>query len=193
MMSTMEEISLRFPLVFKKMVGHLDDKTLTTFKEAGRITNNVLVSERFYWIRIIQKNYPLIGNFEETWRKVVYRTPAGLVKEFALTVDRFPMFIKNQCGNDTLLPIEFVQKVLRYWHPMAIGAVCGSETLCFQLMEKLGGKQVWRKFLGIPLHLAAEDSDVVRRVMAKIVRFINVKIAATYIPNHSEIEVRFYN
>ena len=113
MMSTMEEISLRFPLVFKKMVGHLDDKTLTTFKEAGRITNNVLVSERFYWIRIIQKNYPLIGNFEETWRKVVYRTPAGLVKEFALTVDRFPMFIKNQCGNDTLSPIEFVQKVQR--------------------------------------------------------------------------------
>ena len=95
----MEEISLRFPLVFKKMIGHLDDKTLTTFKEAGRITNNVLVSERSYWIRIIQKNYPLIGNFEEDWRKVVYRTPAGLVKEFALTVHRFPLFMKNKCGN----------------------------------------------------------------------------------------------
>ena len=187
----MEEISLRFPLVFKKMVGHLDDKTLTTFKEAGRITNNVLVTERFYWIRIIQKNYPLIGNFEEDWRKVVNRTPAGLVKEFALTVHRFPLFIKNQYGNVTLLPIEFVQKVLRYCHPMEIGALCGSENLCFQMMEKLGGKQVWMKFLGIPLHLAAEDSDVVRRVMAKFVRFINVKIESVYIPNHSELVISY--
>ena len=74
---------------------------------------------------------------------------------------------------------------------MFIGALCGSENLCFQMMEKLGGKQVWMKFLGIPLHLAAEDSDVVRRVMAKFVRFINVKIAATYIPNHSEIVISY--
>lgn len=193
MMSAMEEISLRFPLVFKKMVSHLDDKTLTTFKEAGRITNNVLVNERFYWIRIIQKNSPLIGNFEEDWRKVVYRTPVGLVKEFAVTVARFPMVIKNQCGNDTLLPIEFVQKVQKYWHPMEIGALCGSENLFFHMMEKIGGMQVWRKFLGIPLHLAAEDFHVLRRVMAKFVRFIDVKIESVYIPNHSEIEVIFYN
>ena len=193
MMSTMEEMSLRFPLVIKKMCNHLDAKSLITFKEAGRITNNLLVTERFYWIRIIKENHCLFGNFEEEWKKVVNRTPVGLVKEFALTVARFPMIIKNQCGNDTLLPIEFVQKVQKYWHPMEIGALCGSENLFFHMMEKLGGMQVWRKFLGIPLHLAAEDFHVLRRVMAKFVRFIDVKIESVYIPNHSEIEVIFYN
>ena len=36
-----------------------------------------------------------------------------------------------------LLPLEFTQKVQRHWHRMAIGAVCGSENLCFHMMEKL--------------------------------------------------------
>ena len=76
---------------------------------------------------------------------------------------------------------------------MAIGALCGSENLCFQMMKKTGGMQKWKEFLGIPRHLVAEDSDIVRRVIAKFIRFINVKIAAVYIPYHSELEVMFYN
>ena len=55
--------------------------------------NHNVVNERFYWISILKKNNSLIGNFEGDWRKVVNRTPVGLVKEFALTVDRFPMFM----------------------------------------------------------------------------------------------------
>ena len=162
-------------------------------KEAGKITNNLLVTERFYWIRIIKENNCLFGSYEEAWKKVVNRTPTGMVKELALTVNRFPVFMKNYCGNNTLLPLEFTKKVQNYWHPMAIGALCGSENLCLHFMKKLGGINKWKKFLGMPLHLAAEDLDVVRRVMARFVRFINVKIETIYIPNHSEIEVIFYN
>ena len=92
-MSTIEEISLRFPLVFKKMVSHLDDKTLTTFKEAGRITNNVLVSERFYWIRIIQRYNCLIEELQEVWKKVVRKTPVEIIKELAIAVHQFPKTI----------------------------------------------------------------------------------------------------
>ena len=61
----------------------------------GQVNHNV-INVRFYWIRIIKKNNSLIGNFEGDWHKVVNRTPVGKVKELALTVYGFPLFIKNQ-------------------------------------------------------------------------------------------------
>ena len=193
MKSTIEIMSQRFPLVIKNMMNYIDDNSLVTFKKAGRNNRNYLLFSRFYWIRIIQSNNRLFGNFQEEWRKVVIRTPVGIVRELALTLHEFPLFMKRKCGNDTLASIDLVLKIVRHWHPMVVGAICGSEFLCNHIMQKTGGKGAWMQFIGKPLQLAAStsDLDVVRLVMARWVRFIDVKIASTYIPNYSKIVISY--
>ena len=89
----MDELCQRFPLMVQKIMNHVDNETLINFKEAGRNNATFLEKERFYWIRIIKKNNSLTGNFEGDWRKVVIRTPVGMVKELALTVHGFPLFM----------------------------------------------------------------------------------------------------
>ena len=195
MKSTIEIMSQRFPLVIKNVMNYVDDNSLVTFKKAGRNNNHYLLFSRFYWIRIILRNNQLFGKFQEDWRKVVNQTPLGIVRELALALHEFKLFIKIRCGNDTLAPIKLVLKISREWHPIFIGAASGSENLCMHVMEKTGGKNRWMKFTGLPLHDAAStsDLDVVRLVMARFVRIIDLKIGAIYIPNHSEMEVIFYN
>ena len=87
---TMEVLYQRFPLVAQKVMNHVDDETLINFKEAGRNNAAFLETERFYWIRIIQRYTCLIWELDEVWRKVVRKTPIEIIKELAVALYQFP-------------------------------------------------------------------------------------------------------
>jgi ankyrin repeat protein len=150
----MEEVCQRFPLIAQKILNHVDNETFINFKKVSRNNADFLKTERFYWIRIIQRYNCLFEELHEVWKKVVSKTPVVIVKELAIAVHQFPLtlskkFQKNetqcvcdgaQCAcNETILsPLDFTQNFERQWHPLFIGATSGSTNLCNHIVKKAG-------------------------------------------------------
>ena len=143
----MDELCQRFPLMVQKILNHVDNETLINFKEAGRNNSAFMENERFYWIRIIQRYNCLIGELQEVWMKVVRKSPKEIIKELAVTVHQFPKTIfknlksKYMPGRTIVSPLEFVQKLEKQWHPLFIGAACGSVNLCNHIIQKTDIKE----------------------------------------------------
>ena len=143
----MEEVCQIFPLIAQKILNHVDNETLINFKKVSRNNADFLERERFYWIRIIQRYNCLFGEFHEVWKKVVSKTPVGIVKELAVAVYQFPLTLskklhknETQCAcNETILsPLDFTQNFEKQWHPLFIGATSGSTNLCNHIIQKAG-------------------------------------------------------
>ena len=103
----MEELCQRFPLIAQKILNHVDNETLTNFKEIGRNIDDFLGKERFFWLRIIQRYNCLIGELREVWNEVVRKTPVEIIKEFAFAVHQFPQTMFRELENDSLSDIQF--------------------------------------------------------------------------------------
>ena len=126
----------------QKILNNVDDKTLINFKEAGRDNAAFLEKERFYWIRIIKRYNWLIGELQEVWRKVVRKTPLEIIKELAVSVYQFPQTIfRNLKCDRPITPLDFAQKLEKQWHPLFIGAACGSVNLCNHIIQKSDVKE----------------------------------------------------
>ena len=141
----MEVLCQRFPLMALKILNHVDDQTLINFKEAGRTNADFLGQERFYWLRIIQRYNYLIGELQEVWKQVVRKTPVEIIKELAVAVHQFPkiVFRKHKAeivSDEQISNMGFVQKIEKQWHPLFIGATCGSVNLCYHIIQKVGLK-----------------------------------------------------
>ena len=130
----------------QKIMNHVDDQTLSNFKEAGRISALFLGQERFYWLRIIQRYNHLIGELQEVWKQVVRKTPIEIIKELAAAVHQFPKiaFRKHKAeilSDEQISSMGFVQEIEKQWHPLFIGATCGSVNLCYHIIQKVGLKK----------------------------------------------------
>ena len=156
---TMEEVCQRFPLIAKKILNHIDNETFINFKKVSRNNADFLKKERFYWIRIIRRYNCLFGELHEVWKKVVSKTPVGIIKELAVTVCQFPPKLSKrynhmcacmqyqvgqyrQCVcSETISfvsPLDHVQAIEKQWHPLFIGATSGSTNLCNHIIKKVG-------------------------------------------------------
>ena len=156
----------------KNILNLVEDETLVNFKEASRINNFFLENERFYWIRIINHYNCLIEELQEIWREVVSRTPTELIKELAVAVFLFPIIMKIRYQNQTLSPLEFIQKIgIRHWHPLMIVMICGcTPDLCNHVIQRTGFNRphlLWQIYAA--------------------------KISLRYIPNHSSIDIVYYD
>ena len=185
--STMEELCQRFPSIAQKIMNDVDNETLINFKEASKITDYFLEKERFYWIRIIQRYNCLIGEFQDVWKKVVKKTPVEIIKELAVAIHQFPQTMFRAVALDKFPQtmfrfrgfrkraisgnLDYVQSIEKYWHPLFIGAACGSVNLCNHIIQKAcvtDPKLSWGKIT--PLVFAAkilEDVNVFKFLLKK--------------------------
>ena len=90
--------------------------------------------------------------------------------------DQFSQAMPRKCKKPTgltalLTPLDFVQKLEKQWHPLFIGAACGTVNLCNHIIQKTGAKEPWLKSGRTPLHLAAmnDNLEVVRFSMVNFV------------------------
>ena len=155
----MEELCQRFPSIAQKIMNDVDDKTLINLKESSKITHYFLEKERFYWIRLIQRYNCLIGELRDVWEKVVKKTPAEIIKELAVAVHLFPQTMFRAVALDkfpqtmfrfsfryklrirtisgeSISNLDYVQSIEKNWHPLFIGAACGSVNLCNHIIQK---------------------------------------------------------
>ena len=87
--SSMEDLGRRFPLISQIILNNVDDKSLTNFRKASRENSNFLDNERFYWIRNIKKYSSNLEEFQESWKKVINKTPVDFLKNLATDVQSF--------------------------------------------------------------------------------------------------------
>ena len=168
----LEDICRRFPLVGKKICNNLDDESLVNFREADRNIHWFLEQERFFWVRNIRAYHSIMGDHQGVWNRIVHRRPLLIVREIALTVHRFCQWMKNHYRNETLCGFAFVRRILREYHPFYIAFKCVHRQFCEYIIQLTGIQ--WPTYL-------------------QMVRFYDLKISLTYIPNHSAIAVDYYN
>ena len=150
----MEDLGKRFPLISQIILNNVDNKSLTIFRTASRENSNFLDRERFYWIRNIKKYFANFQEFQEAWKKVVNKTSVEFLEDLAINVHSFFNGVSKRCEQQ--------------WHPLFIGAACGTVNLCNHIIQKTGVKEPWLKSGRTPLHLAAMNGnlEVVRSFMA---------------------------
>ena len=85
----MEELGSRFPLISQIILNNVDDNSLANFRKVSRENSNFLDNERFYWIRNIKKYSSNLEEFQESWKKVINKTPVDFLKNLATDVQSF--------------------------------------------------------------------------------------------------------
>ena len=170
----MEDLSNRFPSLIPMILENVDNQSLVNFKDTSRDLRDIVESERFYWIRIIEKYK---GNFEEfskCWKNVIERTPREIVKRIALAVEHFfstnfviglSSFSKREfdrkiqstfCSNDR----KFIEKY-KQWSPLHIAAASRDPTFLQHVIEKTKFENHESATNNLsPLHMAAIEGDL---------------------------------
>ena len=139
----MEELSNRFPHLASNILNEINDDSLLNCKESSREMNSFIVSEKFFWIRIIRNYKGNLVEFKESWKKTINKSSVDFVMELSQATYRF-----------------FTKKSSRFgkqWHPLFI---VGDQE-CLQLFkcifEKVDDKNP-KGYEGISvLHLAVQE------------------------------------
>ena len=141
----MEELSNRFPHLASNILNEINDQSLFNFKESSREINNFMVSEKFFWIRIIRNYGGNLVKFKESWKKTINKSSVNFVMELSQATYRF--FTKKFKS----------ARFQKQWHPLFI---VGDQE-CLQLFkcifEKVDDKDP-KGYEGISvLHLAVQE------------------------------------
>ena len=117
----MEDLCQRIPRVSAKIFGLVENQTLIKCKESSRVIYNLMENERFFWIRIILGNE---GSLQDSWKKVVDKTPFSIIKEFAVVIQQFLNMVCYE--NDGQI---WKNRGQRIWSPLYIAAGVGNSEL----------------------------------------------------------------
>jgi ankyrin repeat protein len=113
----MEEFSNRFPALIPMILKNVDDQSLVKFKETSREMSEIIVNERFYWIRILKKYNQNFEEFSNAWKLVIEKTSVAMVQKLALDVQKFFSYTYNGKRHDNRGRLE------KQWSPLHIAAV----------------------------------------------------------------------
>ena len=139
----MEGLYNRFPHLASNILNEISDESLFNCKKSSREMNNFIVSEKFFWIRIIRYYGGNLVEFKESWKKTINKSSVNFVMELSQATFRF--FTKRS------------SRFEKQWHPLFI---VGDQE-CLQLFkcifEKVDDKNP-KGYKGLSvLHLAAQE------------------------------------
>ena len=134
----MEDLCQRIPHVFVKIFCLVENQTLIKCKESSREICNLLENERFFWIRIIQA---YAGSIQDSWKKVVDKAPIAIIKEFAVSIQKFLNLsfkyyveVKGSESGHVYKDSGLI------WSPLYIAAEIGHYELCKYIATKTADK-----------------------------------------------------
>ena len=106
----------------------IDSQSLVKTRKTNECVKNFLDNERFYFCRIISKYKGNFFQFEDSWKRIVKKSSASIIKELALDVQMF-FDRKPSLRNPKQRP--------KQWHPLQIAAECGNLHLCIKIRYEL--------------------------------------------------------
>ena len=104
--SSMENLSNRLPHLISNILNKINDQSLFYCKESSRKMNNFIVSEKFFWLRIIQKYRGNFVEFNESWNKTIKKSSIDFLMKLSQATYRF--FTKRSSRFES------------QWHPLFI-------------------------------------------------------------------------
>ena len=79
----MEGLYNRFPHLASNILNEISDESLFNCKKSSREMNNFIVSEKFFWIRIIRYYGGNLVEFKESWKKTINKSSVNFVMELS--------------------------------------------------------------------------------------------------------------
>ena len=170
----MEDLCQRIPHVCAKIFGLVDDQTLIKCNEASKVFYNFVNNERFFCIRIILKHEERL---QDSWKKVVVKSPLAIVKEFAVSVQQFvsgnysqheelysPLYIAAGVGKSELCKFisiriqDEINEVGKFCSDLHSAVTFGFTYESFKLLfENVKNKNPRNDWGETPLHHAVEE------------------------------------
>ena len=178
----MEDLCQRIPRVSAKIFGLVENQTLIKCKESSRVIYNLMENERFFWIRIILGNQ---GSLQDSWKKIVDKTPLSIIKELAVSIQQFlnmvcyenhgqiwknrgqqiwyPLYIAAGVGNSELYKYIATKtygnhgKDYKKWTDLHTAVYYGNYFETFRLIFENVANKNWRNaWVNTPLHIAVD-------------------------------------
>ena len=171
----MEDLCQRIPRVSAKIFGLVENQTLIKCKESSRVIYNLMENERFFWIRIILENQE---SLQDSWKKVVDKTPFSIIKELAVSIQQFlkmvcwknrgqqiwsPLYIAAGVGNSELYKYIATKTYgnhgedYKKWTDLHTAVYYGNYFETFRLIFENVANKNWRNaWVNTPLHIAVD-------------------------------------
>ena len=134
--SSMNEITIRFPVLFQAILKELDNKSLKKCRKVSKEWQNFIDNERFVLFRKMQKYHSSMEEFYEQWKAVTQNASKETIKELSAAVHGFfeakPSFYSFHPRRK--------KKKEEQWSPLHITAEQGHLDLSKYIIEKTGEK-----------------------------------------------------
>ena len=138
--SVLDDLCLRFPTISNKINKMLDDKSVVNLKTASRNICSFLENDRLFCIRKIKIYFKKNHFFYDSWRKVVRKTPAAIIKEITNSIKDFFVYFTKSCRTQLC--------------PLHIAAFLGNLKLVKHIVERTKDYCPKNKHGWTPLHFA---------------------------------------
>ena len=167
----MDQICSRFPILGKEIFDNLESKSLVRCTEVNRQWSNFLDEEKIYWIRIINNFIDNQNDFIDSWKSIIHRTPAEIIKNLGIMVKNFCPKSVNLLRLDERFKVERVS-VESQFSPLHIAAKLGDVNLTKFIIEKVKHENPKLDFMHpwTPLYLAAVEghSEVCKEILEAV-------------------------
>ena len=174
--SIMEDLCERIPLIRDLIFKNVDNQSLINCRKASKRLNQLIDEDRKNWIRIILKYKSNSKHFEESWKKIICKTPTSIIKKLSIAVHKF------FTSDEHFISIYFG---LYQWSPLHIAAAIGDPELCNYIVQKTGDINPKDKNGITLLHTVAKNGQTeICKILLKYVQDVNPKTFNGRTPLH---------
>ena len=156
-----DEIMIRFPILFQGILNELDNKSLAKCRKINKNCQNFIDNERFVLFRKLQKYHSNMEEFFEQWKKVTQNASKETIRELSVIVYNFfedtPIY--NSLGSPTK-QIREINKKKDQWSPLHITAEQGNLELSKYIIEQTGDENPQNKKGDTAFQMAAEKGQL---------------------------------
>ena len=135
-LSSIDEIMIRFPVIFQMILKELDNKSLGKCRKVNKEWQNFIDNERFVLFRKIQKYHSSMEEFYEQWKNVTQNASKETLRELSIAAYKFFESPPIRYYPDE--PIE--KRNEEQYSPLHITAEKGHLELSRYIIEKTGNK-----------------------------------------------------
>ena len=153
---SMDEIMIRFPILFQAILKELDNKSLRKCRKVNKDWQEFIGNERFVLFRKIQKYHSSMEEFYEQWKKVTQNASKETIRELSVAVYKFFEGPPIRYYMDE--PIK--KRNEEQWSPLHITAGQGHLELSRYIIDKTGDKNPKNSKGATAFQLAAQEGQL---------------------------------
>ena len=104
----LDDIFGRFPALGVAIFSQLPDQNLVECYQVSKTWDNFVKNQKLPWIRMIKKQINHISEHPETWSRVVRKTAVEIVREVAISLQKFATSFLITNSKFQLTPLHVV-------------------------------------------------------------------------------------